>query len=1007
MDDLSVDPFDKRSALDQLVNILTLSFLLLPNPILPSSLPPILPPSSLSFCSHRPRATLGPMSSQAIAAYSWGLNLFGQTGVSQSPSAIESGRPFDCVELPTPIAVSVLPPLKSPNKSLSPQNSQNGQKHNKKKMPASKSNGKDSDDDEDDNDMSKTNDPWKLRTMSGKGGGFIMNDTYMVYGSMDDLDDDSSSSSSSKLHIGGVAAGAFNTLLYLTDGRLFGCGWNGRGQLGLPLQTVLAPPPSLRSVKFGASGASAPPPPSSSGSIVVDRYPALTPIPFPTALLATAPIKVTTVACGPYHSLCATTHGHVYSWGDGTSGQLGYSYLDVASAPVARGGGGGGAPQSSSSSSSSSASTFRQCTPLRVDGALNSACQVAAGFDFSVVVSSSGALQAFGGNEYGQLGIGLSAGATIGADQRKVFRPTDVPLPEPCKEVSAGDYHVLYLARSGAVYSCGLGDLGRLGLGDGGAVEDRNSHSLNSFAGGKQKKQPLNGNVHRPTAVDFFDAAGVHVTAVRCGGACSGAISASGELYTWGSNESGQLGVVLGDAGRGFEPSPVLNRSLRLSRSKVTDASFGEEHGAAVCSDGTVYTFGKASCGRLGIKDAALVSDATLVGPTPGETDYCALPYARAVAADDGDGGEGEEATPSMARAVVAVESAALDPPPPEGFDYRHPAPGGSFTAAIGESAAPADVARTPICIGMVVEEGDDEDMQLSSLVARGAKVAMGKLQQHHKKSTKAVVCGGAHTVAFSRAAVRDGSGVTPPLLARCSNEVRGCPGLLTLERMDRHLAKCSYGMEACPFTTRGCEHFAPKGGGLLDRHAAGCRFRPVDCDLCGKKKVSAKDFDTHLREECSASSVGCSKCGDESIRRKDLERHLACECAERVATCPNACGYLVQIGKGETVEAHEQSCPCRLVVCASCSGKFRFECMPDHEAACSPPPAAQTAEEEDEAPQETSSPIIQDGGALPLTQQERRASAAAAAAVEQETTAPGRKGSTVKRVGGGYAARK
>lgn len=75
------------------------------------------------------------------------------------------------------------------------------------------------------------------------------------------------------------------------------------------------------------------------------------------------------------------------------------------------------------------------------------------------------------------------------------------------------------------------------------------------------------------------------------------ALSATGDVYTWGHNRVGQLGykntemVPRNVEGAFFLPAPRLVESLRDKRVIRVVAGWG--HSAAVCRNGDVYTCGR------------------------------------------------------------------------------------------------------------------------------------------------------------------------------------------------------------------------------------------------------------------------------------------------------------------------------------------------------------------------------------------------------------------------------
>ena len=81
---------------------------------------------------------------------------------------------------------------------------------------------------------------------------------------------------------------------------------------------------------------------------------------------------------------------------------------------------------------------------------------------------------------------------------------------------------------------------------------------------------------------------------ISCGGGHCGASTENGNLYTWGMNHYGQLGV--GDTINRFKPTKVLF----FSQSRIANFDLGVIHSALITIDGHLYTWGCNDCGQLG-----------------------------------------------------------------------------------------------------------------------------------------------------------------------------------------------------------------------------------------------------------------------------------------------------------------------------------------------------------------------------------------------------------------------
>ena len=91
--------------------------------------------------------------------------------------------------------------------------------------------------------------------------------------------------------------------------------------------------------------------------------------------------------------------------------------------------------------------------------------------------------------------------------------------------------------------------------------------------------------------------AAVSFTTVAAGVNHAGAVTASGELYTWGWGENGRLG--LGDDNKRAEPTLV--EALKDDLVFVTDVSFGSAHSCVLNDQGDVYCWGWNLYGQCGV----------------------------------------------------------------------------------------------------------------------------------------------------------------------------------------------------------------------------------------------------------------------------------------------------------------------------------------------------------------------------------------------------------------------
>ncbi|KAK9903587.1 hypothetical protein WJX75_009396 [Coccomyxa subellipsoidea] len=186
---------------------------------------------------------------------------------------------------------------------------------------------------------------------------------------------------------------------------------------------------------------------------------------------------------------------------------------------------------------------------------------ISCGSSHSLALLSNGVALSWGRGEDGQLGHG-------DAEERKKPRAIFHLMQANCSAVCSGAEYSLALSRgSNEVYSWGWGDFGRLGHGD-------------------------CNDVFIPQPIKAL--AGRNIVKVACGDTHTLAITDTGELFSFGRNQNGQLG--LGTTSDAILPQPV--ESLRGL--KVCDISCGAEHSMALAGNGAVYCWGWGAYGNLG-----------------------------------------------------------------------------------------------------------------------------------------------------------------------------------------------------------------------------------------------------------------------------------------------------------------------------------------------------------------------------------------------------------------------
>ena len=345
-----------------------------------------------------------------------------------------------------------------------------------------------------------------------------------------------------------LAAGAQHTCAVRSTGQVLCWGQNGSGQLGEGSMSSLGEPVPVTGLETGLA-----------------------------------------VAGGATFSCATTTDGAVFCWGDDHDGELGTGRdvvqprpvtLDLTAGPVAAGGAHTCAVAASPGAASGSAFSCwgsDQAGQLGDNGGNDRSKpgpieqplapgQIAAGALHTCAVDGAGGLWCWGRGSSGQIGPGRMVDAPF---------PISVPLPasvRAAQSVSTGDTHTCAVladdAGSGVVACFGANDQGQLGDGT--------------------------TTAHAAPAVVTLGTPPRPARAVSAGGAHSCAIDGDGQLWCWGANDQGQLGI-----GRATDQLVPVMVALPSGAAAIA-VSAGEAHTCAVDAANHLFCWGANDRGQLG-----------------------------------------------------------------------------------------------------------------------------------------------------------------------------------------------------------------------------------------------------------------------------------------------------------------------------------------------------------------------------------------------------------------------
>ncbi|KAM9953555.1 hypothetical protein ACTFIR_008630 [Dictyostelium discoideum] len=220
--------------------------------------------------------------------------------------------------------------------------------------------------------------------------------------------------------------------------------------------------------------------------------------------------------------------------------------------------------------------------------------KVIGGRSFTLVLTRDGKVLGFGENNFGQLGLG---------DTRNRTAPTPVETlnNQHIIDIGVGLDHSIAVTKAGHVFGWGYNVEGQIGQK---VVEYTRMNSTTEVMDGEEEGGP--GSLREqmipdveytlPTLVPGLEQ--IKISNVFCGYDSTFLLSARGNVYSFGSNEIGTLGLGSELKGRVTKPTKI---KFTETNEKIKQLSSGASHTLFLTSGGNVYSCGWGTEGRLGL----------------------------------------------------------------------------------------------------------------------------------------------------------------------------------------------------------------------------------------------------------------------------------------------------------------------------------------------------------------------------------------------------------------------
>jgi alpha-tubulin suppressor-like RCC1 family protein len=330
-----------------------------------------------------------------------------------------------------------------------------------------------------------------------------------------------------------VSCGTEFSLFLTNDGKVYSCGLNQYGQLGQPYNLLTTNSANIQQIIDGGMDS----------------------------------LNIVYIATGnaAAHSMFITHDGKVYSCGYNRSGQLG--------------------------TTRNNNNVAANSVPTQITATISSLIivDIKLGGQHSLFLTNNGKVYACGRNQYGQLGTTTNNG-NLNANPTPTQITTTIGSLN-IVAISAGSHHSLFLTNNGKVYACGLNQYGQLGT---------------TTNNGTTTANPT------PTQITTTISS-LTIVAIAAGLQHSLFLTNDGKVYACGLNQYGQLGTTTNNGATTANPNPAQIITT-IGSLNIVSITSGGNHNIFITDDSKLYACGVNNLGQLG---TTTNNGTTTANPTP------------------------------------------------------------------------------------------------------------------------------------------------------------------------------------------------------------------------------------------------------------------------------------------------------------------------------------------------------------------------------------------------------